>query len=117
MNCVQEPIIIYRGESLEMELDIFTPEMRVQKLTDASQITVTFNDQDGNYLSKNLTSGVTIVDAAAGQIKVSLSTGDTSILPEGEKQTFGAYIEFTTGDKRNVEFERVLTVKKRTGGP
>lgn len=113
---IQEPITIYRGEALSLELDIFTPEYRVQKLNDITQITASFKDQNGATIAKNLTSGVTIIDPDAGQIKVDLSVGDTGLLPVSEKQTFGVFIEFTNGDKRNVEFERVLTVKKRTGG-
>lgn len=115
-TCEQQEITVYRGEALDLELDIFEPNWRVQDLNGISQITVTFTDQDGNFLSKNLSAGVTVVNADAGQITVTLSTGDTGILPEQDKQTFGVFLEYSDGRKRNVEYERVLNVKKRTGG-
>ena len=111
-----EPIEIFRGEALTLELDIFKPDLRVQKLTAITEITASFINEDGTVLTKTVGVGITIVDAEAGQIKVDLTAVDTAAFKVEIGQSFGVYIEFSNGDKRNVEFERSLTVKKRTGG-
>lgn len=112
--CEKQKIEIFKGESPIIEISLFNPDFTVLKLADATEITFSVRDEDGNIISKNLAAGVTIVDPAAGEISVALLEAETNLLKIGDNQDFEVAIDFSSGaPKRIAFFERTLEVKSR----
>lgn len=111
LDCKETELVkIVRGQ--DIELDIFIRYKSTEKpfdLTDAS-IKAIFLKEDGSKLIKS--SGITVISAQGGNLKIRLEDSETSILKTGEEMSFE--LEITKGtDTVIVQFINQLKIVDR----
>lgn len=113
MACVNfvEQITIYQGEDRDLELHLFNECDEKFALGTPDEIEAKFKNDDDTFLVKTLGSGVTIIDAPNGKIKVELTALETADLRLGEEQDFDVNITIASKVQKS-RFEKALNVRE-----
>ena len=104
--------LIYKGEDFPLRLLMKKTNGKYYDLTGATEITLRLKKQDGSILEKKYTlSQVIIVSLIGGEILVTLSDADTTLLLEKDLQDFDVVVDKGTS-RRIAFFSKRLSVRK-----
>lgn len=119
MDCNTDPqiVTIIQGEDRDLFLRIVDKKTQQPfDLTAASAINARFKNADDSVLVKSISTGVTIISAAAGKIAVTILKTESILLKPREAQNFEIEVVIGIGASAKlsvVQFIEALTVKSR----
>ena len=109
---VLKKLDIIRGEDRVITVVFENEDGDRFDITTATEITASFESEDGTALIKKLTEDdIVVLSGPSGKITIALDDSDTEDLKVGDKQEFEIKITLTNGD-RIVQFKDMLNIKE-----
>lgn len=109
---MSELIQIIKGDDVKIDVSIKNEDLTPYDLSSVTAATACFINADDSSLSLTLGSGVSVLDAVAGKLRVSISDTESALLKANEEASFEVQID-ESGDKQSFQFIESLCIKER----